>query len=181
MPRNLVIDLSGNAGSTQMIQSSAEIFRDMAAVVPYLAANDTTVIRQRLNRPPTPDEYLRASASGDKRKIEQAFKDNLTICASPKLQRSLDKYRVVLTTPMREELERFCNPGCGMELFTLSMAYEMAASSCYKVSSPSQSRVKTDYSLVLDKTSRGSTDTGHRRVWRYITQRSTRAQGIGGR
>ena len=43
----------------------------MAAMVSYLAITDITVIRQRLGRSLTADEYLRASASGDKRKIEQ--------------------------------------------------------------------------------------------------------------
>ena len=132
-----------------MAQGPAEIFRDMAAIAPYLAANDTTVIQPRLGRQPTTDEYLRASASGDKRMIEQAFREHLTICASPRLNKSLDKYRVILTTPIRAELERFCNSGCGMELFTLNMGYEMASSNCYSVSSQSQNRVKTDYSLVL--------------------------------
>lgn len=149
IPRNLLIDLSGNAGSTQMPQTSAETFRDMAAVVPYLAANDKIVIQPRLGRQPTADEYLRASANGDKAKIERAFRENLSICAAPKVHKSLDKYRVVLTTPMRAELERFCNSGVGMEIFTLGMAYEMASSCCYQVSSRSQERSKTDCSLVL--------------------------------
>ena len=122
-----------------MAQGPAEIFRDMAAIAPYRAANDTTVIQPRLGRQPTTDEYLRASANGDK---GQEFRESPTICASPRLNKSLDKYRVVLTTPMRAEIERFCNSGCGMELFTLTIGYEMASSNCYSVSSQSQKRVK---------------------------------------
>ena len=53
-----VINLSGNAESTQMFQSSAETFRDMAAVTPYLAATDKIIIQSRLGRPPTINEYV---------------------------------------------------------------------------------------------------------------------------
>jgi hypothetical protein len=35
---------------------------------------------------------------------------------------------------MRAERQRFCNSGAGMEIFALSMAYEISLSACYKVS-----------------------------------------------
>ena len=71
---------------------------------------------------------------GSQKKVGKAFEEILAVCASPTVNRSLDKYRIVLASPMRDELPAFCNTGAGMEIFTLNMAYEMSLSGFYTVS-----------------------------------------------
>ncbi len=70
----------------------------------------------------------------EKTKVHAAFAAKLAVCPSPKLRSSLVEYRAVMATPIRAERLRFCNPGAGMEIFPLNMAYEMSLSACYKVS-----------------------------------------------
>ena len=134
MPLSIRVDLTANLATTQKEQSTGELFRDLCAIIPELAANDVDVVAPRLGRIPTVDEYLRAAGYGEKTKVHAAFAVKLAVCSSPKVRSSLDKYRAVLATPMRGPLQRFCNSGADMEIFTLNMAYEMSLSACYEVS-----------------------------------------------
>ena len=77
------------------------------------------------------EEYLQASNKGDKKRIEEAFANALSVCAA--VVSSLDKYRTVLATPMGDEMARFCNTSVGLEMFTVNMAYEMSLSRCFEV------------------------------------------------
>lgn len=117
MPLSIRVDLTANLATTQKEQSTGEVFRDLCAIVPGLAANDIDVVVPRLGRIPTVEEYLRAAGYGEKTKVHAAFAAKLAVCFSPKVRSSLDKYRAVMATPMRVELQRFCNSGAGMEIF----------------------------------------------------------------
>jgi len=72
--------------------------------VPELAANDVDIVRLRLGRTPTVEEYLRAAGYGEDTKVHAAFAAKLAVCSSPKVRSSLDKYPAVMATPMRAEL-----------------------------------------------------------------------------
>ena len=110
----------------------------MSKIASHLATDHTLDIansmRTRLGRQPTVDQFLEAAAWGEKKKVETAFATTLFICSSPKVRNSFGKYRVVLSTPMRDAMTEFCNAGASMQIWTLNMAYEMASSQCYNVS-----------------------------------------------
>ena len=136
MPPQLRIDLTSNALDVARPPSAAEIFRDMCAVLETIVADDQAVVQSRLERVPSIQEYLGASRKEDQAKIEDAFADALTICASTR--GSLDKYCAIIRTPTREEICQSCNSGAGMEIFTLNMDYEMSQSLCYEACLPGE-------------------------------------------
>ncbi len=131
MPHQLRIDMISNAINPRKPQSAAEIYRDMHAILEDLTAADQTVIRPILQRTPSVAECLNTSKKGDQAKIEEAFANALGMCASTR--GSLDKYRSILSTPIRDEVARWCNSALGRELFSLGMGYEMAMSVCFDV------------------------------------------------
>lgn len=65
IPAPTLIELGGNPTTVAHAATMGEIFRDMAAVAPHLAAQDTLIVQPHLNprRPPTLNEYLGASRS----------------------------------------------------------------------------------------------------------------------
>lgn len=131
IPAPIGMEITANIISPKKAQSTAEIFRDMWALAPHLAVTDTDIVRPRLNRAPTVKEYLEASHKGDKKKVETTFANILSICAA--VTNSPDKYRIVLASPMSEEIAHFCNTNVGMEMFTLNMVYEMTMLACFEV------------------------------------------------
>lgn len=142
MPLSVPVDLTANLATTQKEQSTGEVFRDLCSIAPELAASDVDVVAPRIGHSPTVEEYLRAAGYGEKTKVLTAFAAKLAVCSSPKTRSSLDEYRAIMATPMRVELQRFCNSGAGMEIFTLDMAYEMSLSACHEVSiAPGDERV----------------------------------------
>lgn len=101
--------------------TSAEIFRDMHSLAPQLAQAGSDIVRPILGREPSTQEFLQASQKGDKKKLETVFADAQSICATVKS--SLDKYRIVLASPISDEIARFCNTNVGIEMFTIHMVY----------------------------------------------------------
>ena len=63
--RPVLIELGGNPTTVARVATMGEIFRDMAAVAPYLAEYDILIVQPHLEseRPPTLDEYLGAHRS----------------------------------------------------------------------------------------------------------------------
>ena len=106
----------------------------MSVVAADLAAADLDIVFPRLGHTPTVQQYLEAAAYGEKSKVGKAFAARLAICASPSVKGNFDKYRSVLATPMRKEVEKFCNTGAGMEILHIAHGYEMLLSACYNVS-----------------------------------------------
>ena len=153
MPAHIQIDLTANINTISKEQSTAEIFRDMFAVVGDLAQEDQGVLGpDNQGNPPSVDGYLRVSKYGAKSKIQTAFASKLTVCAQSRVRASLPKYVAVMATPTRQELVKFCNADAGMEISNINMAYEMSLLACYQVSNLNflSSRVQTNLALVLD-------------------------------
>ena len=132
MPDAIRIDLTANTSTVYKEQSSATTLRDMAVLLPSLARADTAIAFPRLQRTPTVDEVLEAPNKGDKQRIQAIFALHLSACATSKAAKNLNKYRDVLATPMRDELERFCNIGAASDIFTIGFAYDMSLSQCFK-------------------------------------------------
>ncbi len=150
MPTPARIELGGNPTAVAHAASMGEFFRDMAAVAPYLAAQDTLIVQPHLQPPrqPTLDEYLGACRSvalldvhlilrgansetyrhGDKAKLQGTFMNALTVCSQ---QKSIDKLVVVLASPLREELTKFVNSGAGMDLSSIDGMRDMCESQCF--------------------------------------------------
>ena len=76
MLASIRIDLTGNIAQLLKKQLTGEVFRDMCAVAPELAATDTTVFQPRFHRQPTVDEFLRSSAWGDKRRSTRPSRED---------------------------------------------------------------------------------------------------------
>ena len=131
MPDSVRLEITSDTVAPKRAQSSAEIFRDMYVIVPSLAAMDQTIMRPTLNRAPSVSKFWQASKKGDQQLIEAAFANSLSVCAAA--SKSMDKYRSVMATPMRDELPRFCNTNVVIEIFTFNVACEMSLSACYQV------------------------------------------------
>lgn len=131
MAMDVRVEITANIVAAQKPQSWAEFSRDMHHIAPMLAAADTEMARHVLTRVPTVTEYLQASRKGDKKLLEQAFANKLSVCAA--VASILDTYRTVLATPMGDGMARFCNSNVGLEVFMVNMAYEMSLSACFAV------------------------------------------------
>ena len=131
MPNAIRIDLTASTSSVSLSQSGDSILRDMAALLPSLAANDQTIAFPRLQRPPTINEYLEAPNKGDKAHIQAVFSLHLSACATSKAAKNLNKYRDVLDTPMRDAITRFCNIGAASEIFNIGLVYDVCLPQCF--------------------------------------------------
>ena len=135
IPKEVLIDLTANLASPLRTHGPGEVFHDMFAVAPALAAADTTIVRSFNNDvAPTVDQFLNASRRSDKIKVRSAFAKTLFVCAASKF--SPDKYRKVLASPMRHELARFCGTAAGLECSTINAAYEIGLSAYYEAIIP---------------------------------------------
>ena len=131
LPPALLIELAGNASTVAQAASMGEVFRDMAAIAPHLAAADQTIVRPHLNPPraPTVSEFLTACRHGDKGQLQKMFTTALTVFSQ--YQKSIDKLAFVLSSPLREELTTFVKTGAGMDIFQLDGMRDMVESQCF--------------------------------------------------
>ena len=105
-----MFNLSGNHLKPSKAAGPGEVFRDMAAIVGDLAA-DNSIAYPHVHRTPTVDEFLTVCHKGHKDTIASKFRESLTVCGGEKS--SLFKQITILGSLPRASLVWFVNFGAG--------------------------------------------------------------------
>ena len=119
----MIFNLAGNQTLAHRSPTSAELFKDMSALAPWLASQAGP------NRRPIPvEQFLSTRAQGDKARIKKVYVDNLDTVASSNTEPggSVDKLLFVLASPLRAALTAHVSTGVSFERFTVNTSYEMA-------------------------------------------------------
>lgn len=132
--------------------SMGEVFSDMAAIAPHLAARDTLIAPPHLTPPraPTLEEFLGACRHGDNSKLQKTFMNALTVCSQ---QKSIDKPVMILAGPLREELTKFAIPEAGLKMFSQDGMRDMVETQCFNSWNSWLKRQNRFYKKIMDRVS----------------------------